>query len=462
MQPVDKYLKLPRHLLPPAPDAYLVGGAVRDLALGRQPADYDVAVPGDAQRFARFLADRAGGGRVVELGREAFALYRVVSATGVWIDITPLQQNDLETDLHTRDFTINALACRLDSGEIIDPLAGMKDLQRRMVRMVSAANLQNDPVRLLRAHRLAAVLDFQIAPATDRAIHRYAHLIRNAAGERIWTELQSMLDCPTAADRVRAMADDGLLTALLPELTPLRDCGPDRHHAYDALTHTLKAFKALEELLFKPAQQLPPAAADFVAGLAPPARHALQLAMLLHDIGKPDSRAKGPDGAYHYHGHAASGAQLADSVLRRLRAPNRIRNAACFLIRHHQRPLHLFLNYSTRAEGRFFRVCGAQTPSILLHAIADTMGKKPPPTPAQDPLQAFLSDRLTHYVTEIQHRRREPPLLTGRDLIDHFGLKPSARFAQLLDAVEEARLAGQLRDKPSALRWMKALLNNQH
>lgn len=462
MHPVERHLKLPRHLLPPAPDAYLVGGAVRDLALGKQPTDYDVAVPGDAQGFARYLADRTGGGRVVVLGRESFALYRVVCAAGAWIDITPLLQDDLVTDLHSRDFTINALACRLDTGEILDPLNGMEDLQRRTIRMVSAANLQSDPVRLLRAYRMGAVLDFQIEPATTRAIRRCAPLIRTAAGERVWNELQALFNCPNAADRLHAMAEDGLLAALVPEVTALRACGPDRHHAYDALTHTLNAFKALEGLLFHPAQQLPPAAAAFVAGLEIPTRHAIQLALLLHDIGKPASRGKGPDGAYHYHGHGAQGARMADAILRRLRVPNRIRSAACFLIQHHQRPLHLFLNPSTRAEGRFFRVCGEQAPSILLHAIADTMGKAPLTSNAQAPLRAFLSSRLTHYVTTIQHARREPPLLSGRDLIDHFGLKPSARFTQLLDAVEEARLTGQLHDKPSALRWMKALLENEH
>lgn len=446
-------LRLPNHLLPPTPDAYLVGGAVRDLILGRRPIDYDLAVAGDPAVFAGRLA-RHLNGRLVELGKDRFTLYRVVSPAGC-VDVSSLKEGCLTTDLLSRDFTINALACRLDNNQVIDPLRGLDDLERHTIRMVSADNLQSDPIRLLRAHRMAVELRFHIDRATRLAIGQYAPLIRNSAGERIWTEWQVILSSPAGTRQIFGMAANGLLETLVPELSSLRRCAQNKHHAYSAFAHTLAAYRALETLLAEHRHMLPPGVATLIAAMDRPTRITLKLAVLLHDIGKPATRSQEHGETTHFYGHAARGATIADGLLRRLRAPSRIRTGVCSIIQHHQRPLSLFLNQSARAEGRFYRICAEQTPYILLHAIADTMGKTPAPATQSAPLLDYFKHLLTHYVDTIQPALQGPPLLTGKDLTDLFGLPPSPRFATLLKAAADARLAGLFSNRPAALQWMQ-------
>jgi poly(A) polymerase len=452
-------LKIPAHLTALGTDAYLVGGAVRDLVRGRRPADYDVVTDGDPALFARNLARRLGG-RVVALGRKPFDLFRVIDRRGP-IDVTGINGADIESDLLSRDFTINALACRLDDTRVIDCTGGLADLKRGILRMVSARNLQNDPVRLLRAHRMAADLGFRIEPMTRRAIRQHAPSIKTAAGERIWAEWQLILNSATSHIRLSDMAADGLLEAILPEVTALRRCGADPHHAWDALTHTLVAFQALEDLLAHPERHFPAGTAPFIRQLQGEERLTLKMAILLHDIGKPARRGRNAAGNVHYHGHASGSAAMADLACRRLRAPNRVRTLTCFIVRHHQRPLFLYLNPSIRAAGRFHRLCAAHAPLVLLHAIADTLGKSPGPATDQAPLLGFLQEMLGRYYAKTRHDLQAPRLLGGRDLMDHFGLAPSPRFKTLLDAVEEARLAGLVADKAAALRWVEQYMRSK-
>jgi poly(A) polymerase len=453
------HIDLPVHLFETETDAYLVGGAVRDLIRGRQPKDYDVVVDGDPDAFARNLAHRMGG-RVVMLNKDRFALHRVVG-NKTFIDVTHMAGNDIESDLYSRDFTINAMACRLDSARVIDCTGGIADIERGTIRMVSERNLQNDPIRLLRAYRLAADMDYEIEPATRDAIRRNAHAIQGTAGERIWTEWQLILKSETSHRQMSDMAQDGLLDALIPELTPLRRCTQNQHHAYDVLSHTLAAYHALEALLMYPYRYFPAETAVFIPDLNLQDRMALKLALLLHDIGKPVTRGLNARGRIHFHGHASAGATMAEPILRRLRVPNRIKASVEFIIQEHQRPLLLLLNRSDKGLGRFFRVCAQQTPLVMLHAMADTLGKTPRPGPHQTASLDFFAGLLSTYYAKIRHALQEQPLVSGKELIEHFGLAPSPLFKTVLNKLEEARLAGLITDKQSALQWIDHYLRSK-
>jgi poly(A) polymerase len=173
--------------LPPAEDVFLVGGCVRDLLLGRRPADIDLVVTGDARAYAQRLA-AARGGRMVDIGTPRFRLYRVAAA-GQLIDVSPAAGADIREDLQRRDFTINSLALNIASGELIDIAAGREDLAAGVIRMVSDDAFRADPVRLLRAFRLAAQFNFSIEPRTLAAIAGDAARIAGSAGERLRAEL---------------------------------------------------------------------------------------------------------------------------------------------------------------------------------------------------------------------------------------------------------------------------------
>lgn len=252
--------------------AWLVGGAARDLALGRIPEDLDVAVDTNgsvlARRFADIyggafvaLKDERGAGRVV-LPREA-----VPEKECLVLDLVQLQGPTLEADLRRRDFTINALALPLtvadqhleahtpalassfQSADFIDPCGGLRDIAARALRMCSPTSLQDDPLRVLRAARLGAELRFAITPELDHAIRNHAALITAPSAERVRDELLKLLKLPEAAPWLHYLDETGVLTQLFPELEPARACEQPIIHFLPVLAHSLEAVVCAEWLL---------------------------------------------------------------------------------------------------------------------------------------------------------------------------------------------------------------------
>lgn len=184
---------------------YLVGGSLRDCLLGKSPKDYDLVVRHDPQKTARRIAGRVHS-RPVTLGKDRKRIIRVV-AKGYTIDIASLHGHSIEENLRGRDFTINAMAYDMASHRIIDISHGLQDLENKRIRMVSGQVFRSDPVRLLRAFRLAAVLGFDIDPATSATIVENALHIKRAAGERIKAELMQILAVADSFSTIDRMAE---------------------------------------------------------------------------------------------------------------------------------------------------------------------------------------------------------------------------------------------------------------
>ncbi|HKO56659.1 MAG TPA: hypothetical protein VJ276_12340 [Thermoanaerobaculia bacterium] len=199
----DTLLRLFPHLGRLPPGAYVVGGAVRDLLLGREPADVDVASP-DPLASARSLRRK-----VIRLGREEhLSAWRVAAGEHVY-DFAPIEV-DIAHDLARRDFTINAMAVDLVTGALLDPFDGRGDLARRLVRMVDASNFDDDPLRMLKAVRMAVRLDFAIDPLTVEAIRPRASAVTSVAAERIEYELAAIFSASRFATAVRLLRETAL------------------------------------------------------------------------------------------------------------------------------------------------------------------------------------------------------------------------------------------------------------
>src|ERR687886_829407 len=200
------------------PEACLVGGAVRDALLGRR-ADYldlDFVLPTDAVQTARKLAKHYKAGFVILDAERQIARVVFDQAT---VDLAQQEGDSLETDLHRRDFTVNAIAYNPQTGEFIDPLQGVVDCRAGIIRMVSKSNLEDDPLRLLRAYRQAAQLGFRIEPATQSAIRQLAPLLGKVAVERVQVELGYLLKSPQGTPWLTAAWEDNLLQAWFPDAT---------------------------------------------------------------------------------------------------------------------------------------------------------------------------------------------------------------------------------------------------
>lgn len=455
-------LPINTNIFPEKTGVYVVGGSIRDLLSGRKPLDYDLAVGHDAELFARGLADVTSG-RVVELGKHGFKMIRVITGDH-YFDITPISGDDIISDLNDRDFTINAMAMEVSSGNLIDPLGGQKDLKAGKVRMVSRDVFRRDPLRLIRAYRMASVFAFGIDKDTEAAISEDAGLIRKTAGERIRDELFKILQNTGSHLYLTRMAQSGLLFGVFPELSNLQQL---RLHPDDPRTvfdQTLDAYAQLEKRLdpdgnFRQSTGLPFKDADGSRAVH------LKCSLLFHDLGLGQSAqtpAGAPDGNNSV--QADNSAALAQTICRRLRFSRRQTDAIGFIIQHHFRPHVLFhdlpkMEDATTGFIRLFLRCRGMTPDLLIHALAE-YAVKYDSDPAQNrQFEEFIHRLIGQYYTVLRPRASLPPPISGNDLIEEFGLKPSKKFRHILTRVEEERLAKESYSREDALKFVKELLD---
>ena len=442
--------------------AYIIGGSIRDLLLDRIPTDYDIAVTGDPKKNAEKIAKNISG-RLVEMGKPGQMIIRVVSNDNI-IDINSLNGSFIEDDLKKRDFTINAMAYDLSSGEIIDCLGGLGDLVDKKVRMVSADVFKKDPIRLIRAYRIAACLDFQIESQTASVISACAKLIENSAGERIRSEILKLLGTSKSYPYLSQMNDAGLLSAIFPDLDPLKECRQNNHHVYDVFEHTMKAYQHLETILNDPAKILPDTSNLIRQYLDEKKIMLLKYAILLHDIGKPWAKTTDNRGKIHFYGHPRKSANLAQKISQKLNFSNFEKRFVDVIIRNHLNPLFLFTarqkkTLTHKGVTRFFIKCQDTTPALLLHTLADTLAKRETPNQANKAFICFVTDMIRNFFYDFSCKIKEPPLITGRDLIHEFGLTPSPLFKTILNLVQEEKLTGTIKSRSEALARAKDCLN---
>ena len=450
--------------------AWIVGGAIRDILLGETPLDLDIVAADNAFQYARELALKLGT-RPIKLGKDPLTVYRIVSSKYVF-DVADLNGSSIKQDLYQRDFCINAIAWELPKGKMIDCANGLRDIEKKMIRMVADTTFRNDPIRLLRAFRLACTLNFQIEKNTLAVIKKQAHLIKTAAAERIQTELLKILNTPNCTATIHAMKNTGVLENILPEVTELERCHQNHRHDFDAYHHTIFALSALEKILGDPNLIFEQKQTLLKTAIFTHKPEHLKLAILLHDIGKPTSRTITSDGQVHFYDHEKTSALMADQVSRRLALSNVQRTYITSIIQYHLYPMRLFLENqkghpTQRAIIKLFRKIKELSLDLLLHATADFAGKKL----SNDPIKAasnficFIQKLLEYYHDYFESALKRPPLLTGKDLINDFGLTPSPLFKIILDKIEEGRLTGQLCSKVDAIRWTKSFLKkcrNKH
>lgn len=299
---------------------YLVGGCVRELLRGKEPADYDMTSDALPQEVLRIFGKNAHPTGL------AHGTITVVSG-GVPIELTTMRRDgayhdnrhpdsvtfgtSIEEDLARRDFTVNAIALS-PSGALIDPFGGQSDLRAGLLRCVGDAQrrFSEDALRILRLVRFASVLGFSVEEETARAAREKCTLLKTVACERVYAELDKLLRGENVTNTLLAYPD--ILGVLLPEILPCVGFDQrNRHHCYDVWGHTAHA-----------------------VGAVPPKR-ALRWTMLFHDLGKPHCFSVDEKGEGHYYGHTAISAEMAEGIMERLHFENALKNSvrsqlACF------------------------------------------------------------------------------------------------------------------------------------
>lgn len=465
---------------------YLTGGLVRDMLLGRETADIDIAVAADARAVAAQVAKLFGGKHV--LLDEANRVDRVVladtSARGKWeIDFSTFA-DDIRQDLARRDFTINALAIELadfirhpQSPALIDPFKGQDDLRRGMIRVVAESAFPSDPARLLRAVRLAAELGFHIDPETERFIRRDAHLLARVAGERVREELLPLLVRPGSGPWLAYLDELGLLTVMIAELSPTKGVEQPQEHYWDVFVHSIRTVDAVDFLLRqggweyageKVLEAIPWSAElkeHFAQEVSTGSTRSalLKLAALLHDIAKPQTKAIDESGRMRFLGHMSEGAEMAVGILERLRFSAKEIKLVALEVKYHLRPTQMSQEElpTRRAIYRYFRDTEDAGIDILFLSLADhlaTRGEYLDMAQWQEHVQV-VAQVLTHYFAE-KSLTVPPKLIDGHDLINLFGLGPGPKIGEILEAVREAQAAGEVTTREEALAYVNHWLTS--
>ncbi len=453
-----------RRALPGADGVWVVGGAVRDAALGREVADLDLAVAGDPGTAARAIGKELGE-HAFELSAE-FGTWRVVAGESGWqIDVTALRGGSIDADLGERDFTIGAVAVPLEGGDPIDPFAGLTDLGEKRLRAVSDQSFAADPLRLLRAPRLAAELGLEIEPRTAELARASAAKAGDPAGERQLAELRQLMGGPDPLRGLALLGELGVEGAVLPELELLRgvEQGPNHHldvydHTIAVLEHTLEVEADLERFAGDRAAEveglLDEPLADEVNR-----RTALRFGALLHDIAKPATKAEF-NGFVGFKGHDEVGAEVIGSICGRLRASRKLTQHLQGLARHHLRLGFMVaeMPLPPRRVHAYLRATDPVTVDVTLLTVADRLSARGVgPIARPEMVAAHLQLAREMVAAGLDWRREGPPepLLRGDEIAAELEIEPGPELGSALAELEAAQYAGEVTDRAGALQHLR-------
>ncbi|GAB4460526.1 MAG: HD domain-containing protein [Armatimonadaceae bacterium] len=435
---------------------YLVGGYVRDKLLGRaaKAEDVDLVLEGSAEEVAWLLyRKKVAQHKPVVFPNFGTAMVKVDNAQ---VEIVTAREETyrqgsrkpvvvagtLQTDALRRDFTVNTFLENLHSGEILDPTGqGKPDLEAEILRtpLDPVMTFTDDPLRMLRACRFAAKLGFTIAPETDAALAENAFRLSPEYGisfERIRDELNKTLLAPGAARGLERMRETGLLTQFAPELAAMHGVTQNRFHKYDVWTHTLVALGNL------------PSDADLVT----------RLAVLLHDVGKPVTRTVGDDGEVHFYGHETVGAEMARTLLTRLRySADEIQAVVTLVSLHMRYGAYDPEEWTDAAVRRLIRTVGEYRGTLFAIARADIGACNTEEFPTAD--LDGLQERMERIEAEAHITQLTSPL-SGQEIMERLNLKPGRVVGRIKDALTDAVVAGDLApdDTETAERMARKLL----
>ena len=418
-------------------EAVFAGGCVRDMLLGKEPKDYDIATsarPEDIQRLFPGSQDVGAHFGVI-----------IVRKNGIAFEVATFRQDgtyhdgrrpesvtftNAEEDAKRRDFTVNGLFYDPVARKILDYVGGQEDLQRQLLKAIGTPQerFQEDHLRLMRAVRFATVLDFQIEERTWQAVCELSHLISHVSVERVRDEFVRTMMSPNRVRGFDLLVESGLMTHVLPEILNLMGCEqpPQFHPEGDVFTHTR----------------------IMLGLLAPDASLPLILSVLLHDIAKPATFTRDETGRIRFNGHDKLGADMSGDIMRRLKFPNTVIDQTVEAVANHM----AFKDVQQMRASTLKRFMARPhfDDEMELHRVDCSSSNG-----LLDNYE-FVQTKAAEFA--LQEEPLIPaPLVTGRDLIG-LGLTPGPRFRELLTAVQTQQLEGSLTSRDAAISWLQTQL----
>jgi poly(A) polymerase len=436
MSQKDQAIAIIKRLRDEGYESYLAGGCVRDMLLGKTPQDYDIttnAKPDDIVKiFSKTVPVGAQFGVILVMVEGQPFEVASFRHDGPYLDgrrPTHVRYGNLQEDIFRRDFTINGMVYDPIADRLVDLVGGQADLESKLIRAIGSphSRFEEDRLRMVRAVRFAASLDFTIESETFAAIRDLALTIKQISWERIGEEITRILTEGGAKTGFELLDRTGLLKVLLPEIDAMKgvEQSPDYHPEGDVFTHTMLTLSHLDS-----------------------PTETLAYGCLLHDVGKPVCIRRDEERLTFY-GHTEKGAEMAEEVLKRLKRSRATRERVAYLVRSHLRHM--------------------QAPQMRLSTLKRFLGEDG----IEELLELTRIDALSangdlqHYrfckqkLAELKEEEIHPePLLRGRDLVA-MGFSPGPNFQTILKQVEEAQLGGELSSREEAMDWVTKHYGNE-
>ena len=420
-------------------EAFLVGGFIRDLFLGVESFDRDIVVLKDARKIAQNIA-KSLEGTFIELDIEN-EIYRVVlKDKKTYFDISTALENDILKDVKRRDFTLNSIMYDFQNNDFYDPSNGIASLRAEILKCADIKNLEDDPLRMLRAFRFAAAYNFKIDKSIFDFIKDNNRLIRNIAPERINQELIKLFGGEFCAQSLILADEAGLLREIFPFVEEIKKIPPNSHHHLDLFRHSIETMRTIR--LNNPI---------------------LKLAAFCHDIGKPKTHTIEPNGRHRFIGHDEVGSKLIVPILEGLKFSKKQIEYVSLMIKNHIYPSALMSaqNVQDKAKIRFIKKLDPYVEDIIELARADRLcarGIAVNDEMVRKNLENL--DELLNFYKKIKPKMESlPKLLDGKEIMELLRIKPSPILGKIIEALNEAQLEGMIKTKEEAknfaVAWFK-------
>lgn len=440
-------------------EGYLVGGSIRDLFTKNCVfCDRDISIKG-AENFARKIANKWDG-TFIELDNEN-KIYRVVLPDKInFLDISELQGNSIEEDLKRRDFTINAIAYDLASDKFVDVTGGLKDLKNKVLRHIDDKNFEDDPLRILRAFRFYAVTGFKMTIELENALKKYLPLALNPAKERINYEIMKLFGGDFASGALLKMDEFGLLEKIFPCVTEMKKVPPNTHHHLDLFHHVVETVRQIE-ILYNEISGFEKEHLDAIDFGGFPRINHLKLAGFLHDIGKFSTWTIEEGGRHRFIKHDDVGSKMVVPLLRDLKfSKKQIEYISC-MIKNHIYPSNVIVapSLNDKVMMRYVRKMGDNVIDNIILAKADRLSARGVDI-TEEIVNANISglDKLLDfYLSKKDSLAPLPKLIDGREIMEILNIKPSPKLGEIINAINEAQLNGDISTHEEAVSYIKNL-----
>lgn len=445
-------------------EIYIVGGTVRDFLTGKESFDRDIIVTDeDAKDFALKIQPLFDA--VFVPLDEVNKIYRLVLPDKVnYIDITNPIEGSLHKDLMRRDLTINAVAVNVRTCEIIDLCGGITDIHNRTINYINEHNFEDDPLRLLRVYRFQAALGFELTPETIHAVCKFVKLIHKPAVERIIHELILLFGGKYADKALLNMNKTWLLEEIFPVVKELKQVPPNTHHHLDLFHHSVETVRQIQLIYESSADDVKEHLERIDFGGATRLAH-LKLAGFLHDIGKFSTWTIEEDtGRHRFIKHDDVGAKMSIPLLKKMNFSNKQVEYISSMIRNHIYPSQVMCapEINDKIMMRYVRKMENNSIDEIILAQADRLSARGEAVSVEmvENNISNLSRLLKFYLDVRDTLEPLPVLLDGNDVMKILNIKPSKQLGQIMNALHEAQLSGDITTKEQAEAFVKSFYQN--